>query len=51
MYKQNIFINCYLFLLEQLQEIRKANLAALLCNVADGITHIQRQAFLLISEE
>ncbi|XP_063890539.1 peroxidase-like isoform X2 [Helicoverpa armigera] len=39
----------FAFNLAQLLEIRKANLASLLCNVGDGIIQIPKQAFLNIS--
>ncbi|CAK1604590.1 unnamed protein product [Parnassius mnemosyne] len=37
------------FSYEQLQEIRKATVARLLCDVGDKVTHIQRQAFYRIN--
>ncbi|CAK1604589.1 unnamed protein product [Parnassius mnemosyne] len=37
------------FTYEQLQDIRKASVARMLCDVGDKVTHIQRQAFYRIS--
>ena len=41
----------YFLLTAQLQEIRKATVARLLCDIGDGVTEVQPRAFELPAEE